>query len=270
MPLFRIETRTKKTAKKPAKRSESSAARGGSGAMAPLMAGAFVGILAVAGVTAFLVSRSRADQAQVGGDGAAQAPVTAPEATAAGALTPMLSDFPSHTIIAYVNGETYTMADLEKAARVARVLGSFTGDNVPDDGSPELRDFLVRLLSRQIDIMLIKQAAEREGVVPPEGDLDLLVEAFLGEVGVSRAQLDSLVASSPVTETDVKEWFVDARDINFYIQDVLMADRQPEERDTVVREWLAEQWEAGEVLVNFYDPDEVLATPTTPAGEGAG
>ncbi len=287
MPLFRIETRsTKGQPKKPSRaRSKARAdSDSGPGTIRAVALGAVLGLIGVLAVAAGMYWGSRT---------APEDPVAAPTAVPASfdsgvndqlalATAPAVSiDYPPEAVVAYVNGEPYTMAELDTTVRIARVLGSFTGDLVPADGSAELPGFMVKMLRRQIDIILMRQAMKRDGIFEPSGDNEMLVDAFLGQVGATPAELDELMAANGVTDEDLGEWFNDARAINFYIQNTLLADQDAADRDAIVEEWLAREWEAQAIEIDFYDPELVLpmspgaapadedtAVPTEPEAEG--
>ncbi len=258
MPLFRIETRKKKGTRPPERRAK---AQGGGSTRSlstarALAAGALVGLIIIAGVSASLVLRGR----NRGEAGVPASPMGGAQPAVGPTLAPLSADYPPEAIIAYVNGEPYTMAELETAVRIARVLGSYTSDEVPPDGSPDLPGYLVVMLRRQIDVMLMKQAAAREQLQEPSGSLDIVIDAFLGEVGSTRQDLAARMTANGVTDADLGTWFSDSRTVNFFVQTKLVVDGENTDRDEVVQDWLAEQWSTQDIIVNFYDPDQVLPT----------
>lgn len=264
MPLFRIETRsTKGQPKKPrrGKTKDRTAGDSGAGTIRVVAFGAVLGLIGVLAVAAGIYWGSRsAPEVPVGAPTAAP---SSPDSNVSDQLAPATSaaasvDYPADAVVAYVNGAPYTMAELDATVRIARVLGSFTGDEVPAEGSAELPGFMVQMLRRQIDIILMRQAMQREGIFEPSGDNEMLIDAFLGQVGATPAELEGLMETHGVTDEELGEWFNDARAVNFYIQNTLLADEDPANRDAIVEEWLARQWETQDIEIEFYDPELVL------------
>lgn len=320
MPLFRIETRPKPNdpqganpGKKPAPserpaRSTAPKARrtpdqasGRSGLTPALVAGGLVGLVIIAGLSAYFIARSRNPAAPVntaastgatpaapGGSGApaAGAAVAPGGSAAAGAAAagagdpaaaplwpgPINADYARDVVIAYINGEPYPMAQLETAVRVARALGALSGDAAPAYDDPAILNYQVRILKRQIDMVLLRQAALREGLVAPTGPVDDLITSFLQRLGASDAQLDRELAVNSVTRADLQKWFEDSRTSNFYIQTRLMDGVDQSAREATVRDWLTEEWERtqaqNQLLINFYDPDQLQSQPGTSDGSG--
>jgi hypothetical protein len=232
-----------------------------------LAAGAIVGLVLIAVVTFVLVSRSRQMP---------QAALPTPVATSVGLTlagtappsnSPITGRYKPEDIIAWVNGQPYSLADLEKVVRVARVLAHFTGDAVPSDNSPDMPGYQVQMLRRQIDVMLLKQAMDQQHVAAPTADPAMLVQAFLRDTKGATEDMQAQMTANGVTEADLEAWFRDARAVDFYIQNNLMAGQNAANRDAIVKKWLDDRWGvAGAVVIRFYDPDEVLpkSTPTVP------
>ena len=261
MPWFRIETRTKASAPPSAEvppRAEPPRAEPPRAArreretrkspLPALAAGALFGLAAIAGLSAYLLSRSP-------GASAGQSLPAPVAAVAVASPTAFSRDYAPAAIIAYVNGQPYTMAQLETSVRIARVLGTFTGDDVPADTAPEMREFLVKMLRRQIDILLFQQAMAQEKITPPGGAVDDLKSGFLKQTGATEERLAARMAEEGVTVEQLDAWFAEGRAVNFYIQNTLMPGKDPAERETTVRAWLDGRWETGQIDINFYDPE---------------
>jgi hypothetical protein len=285
MPLLRIESRSKQKpstgAPRPPKPGRTDQGSSSGAAMAAL-GGVVLGLIIVAGTAAFLLGRSGAQQAAAPG-GAAQPGTPAPAGAVAnpGAgtplpavtanLAPINADYSRETVIASVLGQPYTMGELEVAVRIARVLGAMTGDVVPADGSPDMRAFQVRMLKRQIDVMLMKQAAAEKNITLPGEPIASFIDDFVTRVGGTQARLQQLMAQNGVTQDQIDKWFEDSTLVNTFVAQELMAQRDPAEREQVTTAWLADQWKAREsdILVNFYDPETVGASTGTPQAPSA-
>ena len=141
------------------------------------------------------------------------------------------------------------------------MLAALTGDAVPDYGSSEMRDFQVRMLKRQIDLMLLKQAAMAKGIARPDEPVETLIADFVTRVGGSDARLQQLMAENGVAQADLARWFEDSTLGNMFVAQELLQDRDPSEREAATQEWLTKEWAARgeEILVNFYDPDTLGA-----------
>lgn len=261
MPLFRVETRVKE--REPAKPREAAPARGrareadrgGLGLLPALAGGAVIGLILVVSASAYLVYRDR--------QAPAPAPVPAAPGDAAAAAAaplapgPINADYAREAQIAIVNGEPYTMAQLETAVRVARALGTVGGDAVPAYGTPEMKQFQVTILKRQIDMILMKQALVGEGLTPPTGPVDDLIQGYLQRVGASDAQLQAELARNSVGRAELVGWFEDARSTGYFVQEKLLAGQDPSQREAVTEAWLAQAWADNEeqILINFYEPE---------------
>ena len=294
MPLFRVESRPKHRADdKPAprppaarppaarpptlrqRRAPAPAAKGRSNLVPALVAGGLAGLVLVAGVSAYFVARSRGTGSA--GPGASVPGTVPPAAPAAAALAPgpINADYGRDAQIALVRGEPYSMARLEAAVRIARTLGKLSGDPVPNFGDAEWKRFQVKIFKRQIDAVLMRQAMQREGLVPPTGPLDDLIQSFLQRVGATDAQLQAEMAANSVTRADVQKWFEEGRTTGFFVQTKLMNGQDPSQREAIVQKWLTDEWSRleDEILINFYDPDQLDLAPgtrgTSPAAPGS-
>jgi hypothetical protein len=158
-------------------------------------------------------------------------------------------------VLAVVNGDLIAMRDLDRAVRVARVLGQLSGEPAPANGSPELRAFQIQMLKRLVDLELMAQAAEREGLMIPGGDVAVSVDGFLGQVAKSRQDLDVAMAEHGVTEAELDRWFRDARTANFFVAQSLMAGDETGDRDAATQQWLAGQWDTQSIVIDFYEPE---------------
>jgi hypothetical protein len=269
MPLLRVESRPKTAPPEPPRRGRR--ATQGDGVSASATSGALIGLIAgvivVVAIAAFALGVARSRRAAPVTD----TPPLAPVASGAPITTTLVADYPPEAVIATVGDETFTMAQLDAFVRVARVLGTLTGDPVPDPGAPEVRGFEVRMLRRQVDVMLMRQAAAREGVAVPGGPVDELVADFLTRTGGTDEQLHDLMTRFGVTDADVTRWFEDSRVVNAFVDAKLMGGRDPSEREKLVSTWLTGQWAArtDEIEVRFYDPDTVVYPPE-PARAPAG
>jgi hypothetical protein len=252
MPLLRIESRSKTPPAADApRRAEPRPAPGRSSGLPALAAGAVFALVLIAGFSAALVLSSRR-AAPVGP--AAQVPA---QAEAGADLPPINADYPRDAVIATVNGQPFRMAELEVAVRIARTLGALSGDAVPAYGDPGMRAFQIKMLRRQIDILLMQQAVTREGLAVPGGPVDDLLAAFLQQVGATPERLAAEMAANGVSREQLEEWFTDSRTINTYVQQTMMAGHDQSEREAIVRAWLDREWASREILINFYDPGEV-------------
>lgn len=262
MPLIRIESRKKAAdgapapAPAPGKPPRDDAGRGGSGPA--ILAGALVGLLVIAGITAYVIAQR--------GQAAVPPPVVIP-AGAEGLPTvvplqgvaPLNLDYPRETIIAYVNGVPYTMLELELAARVSKTLASISGDSVPDYGSPEMRDFQITMLRRELDGIILRQAMVRDGLQAPAGDVTPAVDGFLQQFQATPEKLTAALAANGITRADLDRWFSQSRETQFYIQTKIMPGQEPEKQAEVVRAWLDERFEDQVKIANFYEPSATAA-----------
>jgi len=269
MPLLRIEKRPKQrqaatTADHPPRqapeRPRRPSASGSPSAVPAWIGGAFIGVLAIVGISAFLIARTRGQG--LGPSSALPAGAPGGQAVAAPDVTPLApgpinGDYAPDAVVAVVSGEPYTMASLEKAVRVSRVLGKLGGDPVPDYGTPEMKGFQVEMLKRQVQMILIRQATARDGMLPPNGPVDDLIGGYVQKVGATDARLEAELTANGVTRADLTKWFEDSRTTNFYIQEKLMVGKDPATRKDVAEAWLGEEWERREVYINFYDPDQL-------------
>lgn len=283
MPLFRIQTRTKSSSEADAPRVESSRARraqpaagGGSSSLLPALAvGGFLGLLIIGGVSALILRQAPPPAAPAPAQGAlGNGAVPGDPASGAQPLAPgpINADYARDIPVAMINNQPYLMSELETAVRVSRTLGKLSGDPVPNYGDAEMKAFQVQILKRQIDMRLIKQAMLRDGLAAPTGPVDDLITAFLQKVGVTDAMLAAELAANSATRADLQKWFDDSRAINFYLQSVVMAGKDQEQRDVIVAQWLSEEWKRNEdaIGIHFYDPDDVRpAQANPPAGAGA-
>jgi hypothetical protein len=296
MPIFKIETRSKGSESEEAKPETEQGAQAGADprserspradrsarpeqerrkragreaaptGVSAVMFGIFVGMALLLGVTAALIGSQMMRGRDAGAPGSAPggaAPIATP-ASAAQPLQPgpINGDYPLTHNVAYVNGEPYSMAQLEKAVRVARTLGRVAGDPVPGYMEQEFLGFQVKILKRQVDLKLLYQSMLRSGMTPPEGPVDDLIIGFLQQVGASQDALNREMVENSVSRADLDDWFATSRATNVYVLEQLMGDRDPSERDIVVQAWLDEQWSGTGVVIDFYDPGLVL--PPTP------
>jgi hypothetical protein len=265
MPLIKIETRPRgePPAPEPPRRPrppERAADKGGVGAVA---LGALVGLAILGGLSLAIVPRL------LQGDGAAApvappgAPSTAPLAPGAAAANEFPAsinvDYAADQVVARVGGTALTMKELEAHVRVARALGSLSGDPMPvwTDG-PGMRDLQIKILKRVIDMMLLRQAMQRDAVEPMSIPVEQLLQDFLDRLGKTDGDLDQALARNGVTRVELMRWFELSRDSNTYTQVKLMEGKDPQDkalRESVLNAWLQETWQSpGLVVVEFYDP----------------
>lgn len=286
MPLFRIETRSSTTEAKP--RARASGPTPGGPSMAPAMVvGAFVGVLLIAGFAAFSLGRG---SRQPGAPPVAESPAVSAvtrTVTSTGSslpsadesLPPINLDFPREAVVALVNGEPFTMGQLETAVRIGRTLGTLSGDDVPAYTSQDMLDFQIRMLKRQVDVLLMKQAFQAHGLEDPVGlPMEGLIDSFLDATGATDQDLEAAMVENGVTRDDLLAWFTDSQQANQFAQQILMEGRDASEREQVTNEWLTAQWDQGEIYVTFYDPDsdewsppvgaDAATVPTEPAASG--
>jgi hypothetical protein len=191
-------------------------------------------------------------------------------------LDPINADFPREAVVAVVNGEPYTMGQLETAVRVAMVLGTLSGDPVPAYGSSDMLLFQVRMLRRQVDMMLMKQALAASNNQPPEAPVDELIDAFLFRVGSTRGELERLMRIHGVTQDQLEAWFRDSTNVNAFVQAEIMNGADESQREALTAAWLDQQWDSQDIVISFYDPDTLPgdvgspAQATTAPGAGGG
>ncbi len=278
MPLIRIETRDKSPSgaspepapQRPRPDRGQGDAHGRAGVGPAILAGALVGLLAIGAISVYVITQRRPNPATAPATSSA---AVAPAGTAIpadgppplGDVAPLNADYPRQAIVAWVSGESYAMEELEIAVRVAKALSAVSGDEVPDYGTPAMRDFQMAMLRREVDGMLMRQALRRSGVAPPAVDVAPAIDGYLQQFGGTPEQLAAALAANGVTRAHLDNWFTQSRDTQFYIQTQLMVDRQPEEQEQVVRDWLAGQWETQDIRIDFYDP----ATPSGPSSAPA-
>jgi hypothetical protein len=164
-------------------------------------------------------------------------------------------DYQLEDVVAIVNGQPLAMRDVDRSVRVARVLGQLSGDPAPENGSPELKQFQVQMLKRLVDLELMAQGAERQGLMIPGGDVDVAVDGFLAQAGKSRIDLETAMASYGVTEAEIDRWFRDARTANYFVVQGLMDSEETADRDVVTQQWLSAQWNSQSITINFYEPE---------------
>jgi hypothetical protein len=241
--------------------------------MPAVLAGVLIGLVAIAGITAFLLARRGAEQPQaapvtpvvsepapapVGSAGAVAGTAGSTLPMADASLPPLNEDFPREAVVALVNGQPFTMGQLESAVRVARSLAGLSGDPVPDYGTQEMRDFQIQMLRRQVDVILMRQGFAAAGLEHPDMPIDGLVSGFLERVGGTQEDLEREMAENGVSRQQLDAWFSDSQDVNLFVQQQLMQGRDPSDptaREAASRAWLEQQWDAGQIYVNFYDPD---------------
>jgi len=290
MPLLKIERRTKPAPESIQREGGGARSRGdASGAAAAsnpspvpaLVTGAVAALALLGGISAFILTRQPPAAGSHGGSPAPTLDVAAAEsglsAPAAGSSAPSggvgvtgpdaqpdLGHVPAlnphygrEAVIATVNGEPYTMAQLEASVRVARALATLSGDPVPNlDDAAGMREFQIGLLRRQIDVILIRQAAAADGAIPPTTDGDVAVDALLQAVGAAPQMLDNALASNGATQAHLDTWFRNAELVDFYIQTQIMAGQDPSLRADVVKAWLDQRWAASAIAIDFYVPED--------------
>lgn len=269
MPLFRIESRTK-DAEVSDRRSrgtrESATRSSGASTTAWVLGGAMVGVLLIAAVVAYVIGTRSVEPvaapAVVPTQGvAAIQPLPGTGAVgsslpSADPTLPMLNaDYTRGDVVALVNGQPFSMGQLETAVRIGLALGSLSGDATPAYDAPEMRDFQIQMLRRQIDVILMRQAFAAAGLEDPDLPIEGLVSGFLDRVGASQQDLEQAMAANGVRQEDLEAWFADSQQVNLFVQQQLMQGRDQAERTQVTRDWLDGQWDAGQIFVNFYEPD---------------
>jgi len=285
MPLLRIERRPKSPPPAPRPQQAAPPPRSsGKGPLSAVLAGAGFGVVLIAAIASFALGQRSVREAQVAPAPTAEvAAAPAFEFGSAGSslpsadpsLPPINGDFPRDAVVALVSGQPFLMGQLEVAVRIARTLGALSGDAVPDYTAPEMRDFQVQILRRQIDIILMKQAFRGRGLEDPGLPVEGLVSGFLERVGATQEQLAQEMARNGVKSEELAAWFADSQQVNQFVQQELMGDRDQAERAQITREWLERRWDEAEIYVNFYDPDTDEWTPPSgaavePAGASDG
>jgi hypothetical protein len=184
---------------------------------------------------------------------------------------PINGDYARDHVVAIVNGQPYSMAELETAVRIARTLGKLSGDVVPNYSDQEMLGFQVKILKRQVDLILLKQALAASEVEAPVGPVDDLILGFLQQVGATELQLGQEMAANSVTRQQLDGWFSDSRATNSFVIEELLGERDVSERDAVVEVWLDQRWNSSQVSIDFYDPGQVLPqAPVAPAPADGG
>lgn len=269
MPLFRIESRTKdaEVSDRRGRGTRESATRSsGASTTAWVLGGAMVGVLLIAAVVAYVIGTRSVEPvaapAVVPTQGvAAIQPLPGTGAVgsslpSADPTLPMLNaDYTRGDVVALVNGQPFSMGQLETAVRIGLALGSLSGDATPAYDAPEMRDFQIQMLRRQIDVILMRQAFAAAGLEDPDLPIEGLVSGFLDRVGASQQDLEQAMAANGVRQEDLEAWFADSQQVNLFVQQQLMQGRDQAERTQVTRDWLDGQWDAGQIFVNFYEPD---------------
>lgn len=287
MPLFRITTRTKDPAAAPpaaqspagprqatGKLNPQPAAGDGRPALAALAVGTLFGLVLIAGVSVFVVRGGFGDPAPVtspaGGPPAgppathavsgenSELPSAADAAAYIDASTGPASINPEFDLeepIAYVNGATIAMRDLDRSVRIARVLADLSGDPVPANDDPAFRDFQVKMLKRIVDLELMAKGVRDAGLLVPGGDTQTAVDEYVKQVGASAEQLAERMAVHNVTPQELDRWFRDARTANFLVTQQITKGKESESRDDLTSAWLKEQWEKQQVVIDFYEPE---------------
>ncbi|MCC7018991.1 MAG: hypothetical protein IT332_04515 [Ardenticatenales bacterium] len=285
MPLLKIETRPKAKASDRRPEPRQSGARPPDagptgGGLLPIIAGGSLALLLLAGVAAVLLRRrpdAATPPAQVPVNGTAASMPGAVPAVGAGVvptmqplaalanIPPLNPDFPRESMVANIDGVPFLMADLEIAVRVARTIATLSADPVPNyDDAPGMRAFQVKLLRRQIDAILLENAARSLPDKPPPLSAQELIDSLLTRQSAARQQLDDAMAANGVAEANVVAFLQRAGDIDLFIQSEILKDlpqderQNAERRDALVRDWLDRAWETQSVQIYFYDPDSVL------------
>jgi hypothetical protein len=268
MPLFRIERRAKEVGSTPVSTVPMRESSGAPTFMV-VLAGALFGLFVLVAVSAVLVVRSRPPTPTANTENQANADAAAGEVTSpdTGIVANLALDtvsgpsrvnpeFNLEDVIARVGTESIAMRNLDRAVRVARVLGNLSGDPVPVAGDPALRDFQIQMLKRLVDVELMRQAAQTEGLLIPGGPVDTAIQGYLDQVGATQTDLQVAMAAEQVSNSELERWFEDARTANFFVLNSLLVGRETESRDTVTQEWLAAEWQrrAAEIAVSFYEP----------------
>lgn len=278
MPLIKIEARPKGAppAPEPPRRPRAPEKREDRGSVGAVALGALVGLAILAGLSLAVVPRLLKGNAaaptvgpgglgapaggQAGAAGGAAASTPPPGAAVANEFPVSINgDYAADQVVARVGGEALTMKELENHVRVARALGSVSGDPMPawTDG-PGMRDLQIKILKRVIDMMLLRQAMLRDKVEPMTIPVDQLLADFLDRVKSSESQLDQALARNGITRAELLRWFELSRDSNTYVQVKLMEGKDPQDkvlRESTVNAWLQQTWQSpGLVNVEFYDP----------------
>ena len=271
MPLIKIESRPRgePPTPEPPRRPRAPDTRDDKGGVGAVALGALVGLAILGGLSLAVVPRllkgnDPAPTAPSGSlglpAGGSAAPALPPGAAVANEFPASINvDYPADQVVARVGGMPLTMKELENHVRVARALGSLSGDAMPawTDG-PGMRDLQIKILKRVIDMMLLRQAMLRDAVEPMAIPVDQLLKDFLDRVGTTDSQLDQALARNGVTRAELTRWFELSRDSNTYTQVKLMEGKDPQDktlREATLNAWLQETWESpGLVVVEFYDP----------------
>ncbi len=288
MPLFRIAVRSKDPAAEtpsaaphatqhpatpapmpPAKRG------GGRPAVAALAMGAVFGLVLIGGISVVVLRGGFGRSAAAPGEAAAAQARDTVTHTVSGADSELPSaadaaayvdgstgpssinpEFDLEQPIAFVNGAAVAMRDLDRAVRVARVLGDLSGDPVPANDDPAFREFQIKMLKRIVDLELMAQGVREAGLLVPGGDTQAAVDDYVKQVGATPEQLAERMAVHAVTPQELDRWFRDGRTANFLVTQQITKGKETESRDELTNAWLKEQWEAQNVEINFYEPGQ--------------
>jgi hypothetical protein len=209
--MIRIETRSKPPSgpsDQPPKqrRPVDGDGRGGRGTGPAIVAGALVGLVAIGLISVYVVTQRQAEPTVVPFGAPAAVATVAPAAAALAGVPALNGDFARTDIIAYVNGEPYTMGQLEVAVRVAKTLAAISKDPVPDFGAPEMRDFQIRLLRREIDSMLLRQALARTGTPVPPVDVQPVIDGYLKQYNGTPEQLAAALTAAGIGQRELLAW----------------------------------------------------------------
>ena len=274
-----LQEKESKSARRGSSESDSDSGGGRPSGTSALVLGLLASLALLAGVSLALVGSRwlESRQAETPGSGSDSSSVVGepggileggagdPKLAAAQPLHPgpINGDYDRTANVAFVNGEAYTMRQLETAVRTARALGVMTGEVVPNYTDAASLGYQVRVLKRQIDVILMRQAMERDNIPEPPGSVDDLISAFLSQIGATTTDLQVQMIENSVSLEELEVWFENSRTTNAYVQQHLMEiggdPTDPEQREARITQWLDEAWDTNSIDINFYDPDGVVA-----------
>lgn len=182
----------------------------------------------------------------------------------AAAIAPVPTNYPPDTSIATIDGQPITMGELDTVVRLTLALDQLRKRSVPQGGTPEMRAYEKNVLKRMIDRRLVMQAIERDGLrLPAEiAPVEDHIQSYLQRIDATRAQLDEAMASFGVPRETLDTWFKETRTMNFYFLARSRSKDPASEGGSFATAWLAEEWRARAIDVDFHDFQPPGDTPS--------
>ncbi len=125
------------------------------------------------------------------------------------------------TVLAVVNGEEITQADIDRRIQDAGQALAAQGINISD---PAVRaQIQPQVLEDTINYTLLKQNAEKEGVVADQNQLDTTFQAIVDQAG-GVEQLDTQLAQAGLTSEELKQQLHEQLQIDVYLSQNIALD----------------------------------------------